>query len=948
MVVALLAVLKAGGVYVPLDADFPADRLRFMVAQTGAELVLTAGPTTGRVPAGDWRTVDIGSLDLPHDTSAPPPVAGPDNGCYVIFTSGSTGRPKGVVTLHRNVTELLHGGEVMALRADDTVLQIATVAFDVATFEIWAPLAAGARLVLAPPGRYSLADVAGWVAGHGVTVLHATASLFALLVEEEPQLFDGLRRLLTGSETVSPRHVERILERCPGLEVVNCWGPTETTTFSVCGVYVHGTVPAGPLPLGTPLANTEVWVLDDAGLPVPVGTPGELYVAGPCLARGYLNDPALTADRFRPHPDGGRLYRTGDRGFWSVDGRVEFLGRVDHMVKIRGFRVELGEIEAALDAHPALRDRVVVAHHDDSGHAALAAYVVPDDGLSPDDLRVWLRERLPEHMVPGHLVFLTALPLTAQGKVDRRALPAPGEERTEPEREYAAPQNPIEERLAAIWSQVLEVDQVGVADDFQALGGDSILALQIVGRARRAGLHVTAADMLAGRTIAQLAESVGAEEHETAGSGSAEPSGAPLTPIQRWFLDLTEPDPDHTDQFVLLEMARPVDADRLGKTVLALLDTHVMLRSRLVGDGRFEVCSVPESAPIEQIDLSGVAPGLHREHTQRIAWEAARDWRLDRSPQMRFFLIVRGHGRLSWILIVTHHLVVDGVSWQVLLGDLVAMAAGSPIPPVPTGYPAFAEIVAQYASSPRALAQMPYWRAVHDAMDTRLPVELRAGPGDQLSETVISTRLDPAATAALLSRTGGHELLPSLLSALACALAGWVPDGELAVMLLRHGRTLAHRPQVDLSRTVGWCSVRHPLALPVRAGASPAKIAARMAERLAEVPDEGLGFGALRWHGGHFPDVPAPDVAFNYVGQDRAGTTLRDVAEVVQPGLIPERAPGARRAHPLWIQAAVIDDELMVHWQFSVDRNLPESVAAAADRFLETLRLLGSGREETP
>jgi len=492
------------------------------------------------------------------------------------------------------------------------------------------------------------------------------------------------------------------------------------------------------------------------------------------------------------------------------------------------------------------------------------------------------------------------------------------------------------------------VDRVGVDDDFHALGGDSILALQIVGRARRAGLRITAGDMLAGRTIAQLAESVAnesvvAEDHETAGSGSPEPSGAPLTPIQRWFLALTEPNPDRTDQFALLEVACPLDEDRLGAVALALLDTHVMLRSRLVGDGMFEVCPLPESAPVDRVDLSGVDAELHWEHAQRIAWRASRDWRLDRSPQIRFLLISRGHGCSSWILIVTHHFVVDGVSWQVLLDDLTTMIAGSPVPPVPTGYPAFAAIVAEYASSPRALAQVPYWRGVQDAMTTGLPVEREAGPGDQRSEAVVRTRLEQAATSAVLSRAGGHELMPSLLSALTCALAGWVPDGELGVMLLRHGRTLAHRPQADLSRMVGWCTVMHPLSLPVRAGASPGEIAERVAERLAEVPDEGLGFGALRWHRGEFSDVAPPDVAFNYMGHDRAvaGAALRDIARIVRPGLVPERPSDERRPHPMWVQAVVMDDELVIDWRFSVDRNRQATVAAVADRFLETLRLLG-------
>ncbi|WP_344951652.1 amino acid adenylation domain-containing protein, partial [Sphaerisporangium flaviroseum] len=524
MVVALLAILKAGGVYVPLDADLPAERLRLMLGDVGADLVVAAGATTGRVPGGPWRIVDLDAVEPPDDEANLPNVLRPDNGCYVIFTSGSTGRPKGVVTSHRNVTELLYGGGVLALRDDDRVLQIATISFDVATWEIWAPLVAGARLVMAPAVDYTPRDLAAWVDEHQITVLHATASLFALLVEHEPRLFDRLRRFLTGSETVPPGHAARILERCPDLELVNCWGPTETTTFSVCGAYTRATLPAGPLPLGTPLANTQVWVLDDTGRPVPVGTPGELYVAGPCLARGYLNGPAMTAERFLPHPTrpGMRLYRTGDRGMWSVDGQVEFLGRVDHMVKVRGYRVELGEIEAALRAHPLVRECAVVARESGSAHVDLVAYAVPDrtpgptsdrtadggsDGgeVSAGALRAWLATRLPRYMVPRWFVLLDALPLTPRAKVDRAALPAP-QPRRPALAEFVPPLPGLEERLAQIWRQVLGVDRVGRHDDFADLGGHSLLAVRLVLKIRAAlGTAVPLTRLSTTPTVAGLA-----------------------------------------------------------------------------------------------------------------------------------------------------------------------------------------------------------------------------------------------------------------------------------------------------------------------------------------------------------------------------------------------------------------------------------------------------------
>ncbi|GID30283.1 non-ribosomal peptide synthetase [Paractinoplanes brasiliensis] len=508
-VTCLLAVLKAGGVYVPIEPDYPAERVEYMLTQTGAPLVLTTG---GAVPEGPWQQlVADDGLWTDGDGGNLPGGAGPDHGCYVIFTSGSTGQPKGVVTRHRNVTELLHGGDFLTLGPTDTLLQLAPLSFDNSTFEVWAPLVGGARLVLAPAERYGPAEIAEWVAAAGVTVLHATASLFALLVDHEPATFDGLRRFLTGSETVSPGHVTRILQRCPDLELVNCWGPTETTTFSVCGVYRRGSVPAGALPLGSPLVNTQVWVLDEAGLPVPVGSAGELYVSGPCLARGYLGRPGLTAERFVPHPfrAGERLYRTGDRGRWSVDGLVEFLGRTDHMVKVRGYRVELGEVEAALREHPGIRECVVVTRPDGAAGVDLVGYLVADGGgLSSGEVRSWLGARLPAYMVPRLFVFLDALPLTPRAKVDRRALPEPEPVRPDVGQEYEAPQGPVEELLAEIWCRVLRVDRVGRHDNFFDLGGDSIRNIQLVGHARANGLTVGLQDLHRHPTVASLAEAV--------------------------------------------------------------------------------------------------------------------------------------------------------------------------------------------------------------------------------------------------------------------------------------------------------------------------------------------------------------------------------------------------------------------------------------------------------
>jgi amino acid adenylation domain-containing protein len=487
LVVGLLGIVKAGGAYVPVDGGFPAERLEHMLRQVSAPVVLAHEATAALVPAGPWQVVSLDSVQMPADAASAenlPALAGPGNLCYVIFTSGSTGGPKGVMTVHGNVSELLGGGECLAVGEGDTLLQIAPVPFDNSTFELWAPLVGGGRLVLPPPVQYGPGDVARWVGEYDVTVLHATASLFALMAEHEPGLFDGLRRFLTGSETVSPRHAALILDRCPQLELVNCWGPTETTTFSVCGVYTGRTLPAGPLPLGRPLANTQVLVLDGHAMPAPAGTAGELYVAGPCLARGYMGQPAMTAGRFGPHPagHGRRLFRTGDRGRWSVDGQVEFLGRTDDMVKVRGYRIELREVETAIESCDDVQQAKALVAPGPDGNSELRAYAARAAGrdLSPAALRSHLASLLPRYMLPSVITVLDTLPATANGKIDKAGLLALGRAPEIARADPRPPQTELQQQVAAIWMSTLQVEHVDLADNFLELGGNSLLAARML------------------------------------------------------------------------------------------------------------------------------------------------------------------------------------------------------------------------------------------------------------------------------------------------------------------------------------------------------------------------------------------------------------------------------------------------------------------------------------
>ncbi|SCF90041.1 amino acid adenylation domain-containing protein, partial [Streptomyces sp. Ncost-T10-10d] len=760
LVVGLLAVLKAGGAYVPLDVSFPAARLAHMLREADVRVVLTGASTRDLVPRGPWETVDLDTDVLPEEARCgrvPEAGAGPDNACYAIFTSGSTGLPKGVVTRHRNVTELLHGGPAMELREDDTVLQIATVAFDVSTFEIWAPLAAGARLVLAPPGRYAPADVAGWVTDHGVTVLHATASLFTLLVDEQPQTFDGLRRLLTGSETVSAPHAGRILARCPELELVNCWGPTETTTFSVCGIFTADSLPAGPLPLGTPLANTEVRVLDEAGRPVPVGSPGELYVAGPCLARGYLGRPALTAEHFLPHPSmpGARLYRTGDRGRWSAEGQVEFLGRVDHMVKIRGYRVEPGEVSAAIGAHPRVRQCVVTAPRDASGRADLVAYVACDaPAPHVSELRSALREKLPEYMLPKAFVFLDAFPLTAQGKVDRDRLPAPSGDRPELSSQYVAPLPGVEERLAVIWRQVLGVDRIGRHDNFFDLGGDSIRSIQVIGRAREEGLLLTLPVLFRSPTLAALGTEVTSVAADLLPAPTAEPfallsakdrqalpeglvDAYPMAALQVGMVYEMEIDPDRNPYHNVstVRLGERFEQDAFRRAVELTVGRHDVLRTSFDLSGYSEPVQLVHErveSPLTVVDLRAQDDGAQRAAVAEcVRGEQDEGFSVAVAPLFRMTVHVLSDNAFQWT-VTDHHAILDGWSLASTLAEITdtyhTLLDGSTpsLPPIRSTY---RDYIAAEQTALTDPAHTTYWHnLLTDHPDTRFPRHTTALP----------------------------------------------------------------------------------------------------------------------------------------------------------------------------------------------------------------------------
>jgi amino acid adenylation domain-containing protein len=527
MIVALLGILKAGGAYVPLDPDYPQARLKFMLEDARVPVLLTQSSLLQYLPptAAEVICMDDLSEEIDRESlSNPEIVTNADNLAYVMYTSGSTGKPKGVAVKHRNVVRLVKNTNYASFSADEVFLQFAPVSFDAATFEIWGSLLNGARLALMPPVKGSLKDLAAALKRYRVTTLWLTAGLFNLMVENHLDDLRGLRQLLAGGDVLSVPHVRRVVEELPDCSLINGYGPTENTTFTCCYPLKDLAKVNGSVPIGYPISNTSVYILDAWMNPAPIGVPGELYIGGDGLAHGYLDRPELNAERFVRDPfstgSGARLYKTGDLVRYRATGEIEFIGRIDNQVKVRGFRIELGEIEAALAEHPSVREAAVVARKDE-GDKHLVAYLTAREGrqLIVDELREFLRQKLPDHMVPSVFVPLESMPLTPIGKIDRRALPSPNGFKPNSAKGFAAPGDELELKLTRIWEKVLGIDSIDVNDNFFELGGHSLLAVRLFAQIEKSfGKNLPLATLFSAPTVKQLARALRDEGWQAAWS----------------------------------------------------------------------------------------------------------------------------------------------------------------------------------------------------------------------------------------------------------------------------------------------------------------------------------------------------------------------------------------------------------------------------------------------
>ena len=734
LIIGLLAILKTGGAYVPLDPSSPGERLAYMLADSGACLLVVQQSLADRFTGAECPQVFLEDLVNPageEEPSLEPAPIGPDSLAYIMYTSGSTGRPKGVGVPHRAIVCLVRNANFAQLNQDETFLQLAPVSFDAATLEIWGCLLNGGRLAIAPPHQPSLRELGELLRCHGVTTLWLTAGLFHAMVDERIEDLRGLRQLLAGGDVLSVPHVRKVLEQIPGCHLINGYGPTENTTFTACHRISVAPQVGSSVPLGRVISGSYVYVLDARMQPVPIGVPGQLYTGGEGLARGYMSRPDLTADRFVPDEVSGlpgrRLYRTGDLVKLGFSGEIEFLGRVDDQIKIRGFRVEPREIAAVLQDHPRVRRALVVPLQDRRGERSLAAYVVPDsqEAAAAEELRGFLRKLLPEFMIPESFVNLDELPLTANGKVDRTALPVPS--RPEVQQGHVAPRDAVEDAVAGIWSLLLDKRPIGAHDDFFELGGHSLLATQLVSRLRDLFLvGIPLEVVFTERTVEGISrhvqESLAHSRDRVLPVLRRLPRDGRLPMSfaqQRMFLiDQMEQGSAAYNITEAVRLEGRLDLCALAEAFNELVCRHETLRTTFAIKGGRSLQQISEACPVllPLVDLSLLPARLRDAEVRRLAEAiAAMRFDLTSGPLLRVQLLHLREGE-HVLLLSIHHIISDGWSMGVLVREVAALYEARSqrrvpaLPDLPIQYADYADWQRQVLQGSTLEALLGYWQ----------------------------------------------------------------------------------------------------------------------------------------------------------------------------------------------------------------------------------------------
>ncbi len=1001
MVVALVGILKAGAAYVPLDISYPSERLEFILNDANISVLLTQAEIKNEfdmsisfaqnkvssgankpssvnrhqnlsVPGNSLSEVNgnvkLICLDADWDKIAAQSNENfesgvmPENAAYVIFTSGSTGRPKGVVISHRSMIHLYTAlNDKIYNRYPGRKLRMslnAPIMFDASVQQLVQLLGGHTLYVLPHEVRGSGHAMLQFIQDHRLEVLDCVPSQLKLLLSAG--LHENIWKpkiCLPGGEAIDTATWKQLVEN-KGIDYFNMYGPTECSVDSI--VSFVNQYPGKPV-IGKPMANMEVWILDKSLQPVPVGVAGEIFLGGLGVGRGYLNRPDLTADRFLPNPfgkkSGERIYRSGDVGRWLPDGNIEYLGRADFQVKVRGFRIELGEIEAALRTHSSLRDIVVMVREYTPGEKKLVGYLVANTEMTKptvSELRKFLKDRLPEYMVPSIFMFLDEMPLTPNGKIDRKSLPVPEVDRSSLGGEFLAPRTEREMVLVEIWKQILNLKEVGIRDNFFELGGDSILSIQVISRAAQSGLRLTPRQLFQFPTIeglalqAQTTKSVKAEQGIVTGR-------VPLTPIQQHFFDLELKNPHHWNQSILLEMPAGTQPAMLGTAFRHLIAHHDMLRASYLYEKNGwiqHIVEPPEELPFSRIDLSNIP-----EEDQRIVLESSTAslqarLNIETGPVWRAAYFNLGINRPGRLFITIHHLVVDGVSWRIILEDLGRLyleeKAAEPkikLPAKTTSFKNWADKLSEYCGSTDLMEDANYWISAGTKKTGQLPFDFPGIGSGKNSSEYISILFETNVTQALMKdvpKAYNTQINDVLLTALMRAFSHWTGKRNLLIAMEGHGREDLFT-DVDVSRTVGWFTSMYPVILNLGKAVTIGDQLVAIKEQLRAIPGNGISYGLLSNYFRENNEVAAlqllrnAEISFNYLGQFSQNNAANDYFKIAQEAVGEERSIFNKREFAIDVSGSIRDGQLVIRWDYDADRFRSETISSLASNFKEEL-----------